>query len=377
MKQQTVVRLAALLLVLTVAALRPLNPAHGQSPVVQMTNSDIQKLGVQRPEDFWPIQLSRDGLTLIAAEDLKGQAQQAAGGALSKIWVLRYNSDGSLRESKSFPLRMPQRMQNVLTPDEKGLVLVARQGASFWHLDLQTGELREFIHSGVGVTSFISEPNVLWSYEGKLYAVGFPVDENGSRGRQTIVALDPTKQDAAAVTPTGLVIADVYKHFDTPRNVRWANPELGYLGGEKGGVYKMTLWKKASGYQDLGSYRKVLSMLGMGDYLALAGIDQTGASTAIVVDGDTGTKWVAPAPPSGMQYNYPFISENGETLLLTQGRPNAGTISVLYGRKNAGYELCPLEGLQNKKTGLIRMSADGNHFVYRNADGLYYVTVPK
>lgn len=364
------------MLVLTVAALRPLNPAYGQSPVVQMTNSDIQKLGVQRPEDFWPIQLSRDGMTLIAAEDLKGKAQQSTG-SLSKIWVLHFNSDGSLRDSKSFPLRMPQRMQNVLTPDEKGLVLVARQGASFWHLDLETGELKEFIHSGVGVTTFISEPNVLWSYEGKLYAVGFQVDPQGVRGRQTIVILDPTKQDAAAVQPTGLVIADVYKHFDTPRNVRWANPELGFLGGEIGGAFTMTLWKKDSGFQDLGTYRKMLSMLGMGDYLALAAVGQDGVSTAMVVDGDTGKKWVAPAPPKGYEYNYPFISENGESLVLTQGRTGSATINVLYGRKDAGYSLLPLEGLQNKKTGLIRMSADGGHFVYRNADGMYYVTVPK
>lgn len=377
MKQQTVFRLAAaLLLVLTVAALRPLNPAYGQSPVVQMTNSDIQKLGVQRPEDFWPIQLTRDGSTLIAAENLKGKEMQATG-ALSRIWVLRFNSDGSLRESRNFPLRMPERLQNVLTPDEKGLVLVARQGASFWHLDLETGALREFIHAGMGVTRFISEPNVLWSYQGKLYAVGFPVDAQGLRGRQTIAALDWTKQDAEAITPTGLVIADVYKHFDRPVNVRWANPELGFLGGEIGGDYRLVLWKKSGGFTNLGTYSDVLSMLGMGDWLAFAGVDSKGVSTAAIFDGETGKKWVAPAPPAGMEYNYPFISEKGDTVLVTQGRKGSGLVSVLYGRKETGFTLSPLEGLQNKKTGLIRLAADGSRLVYRNADGMFYATVPK
>lgn len=376
MKKHTVIRLAVfVLLVLTVAALWPLRPAQAESPVRFLTNRDLVQLGVERPENFWPIQLSRDGRTLIAAENLQGKATHA--GALSRVWVLRFNSDGSVKESRNFPLQMPRRLQNTLTPDEKGLVLLAREGASFWHLDLQSGALREFIHAGLGVTRFVSDPNVLWSSNGKLYAVGFPVDENGVRGKQTVVTIDPSKTDAEAIQPSGLDIGSVYEHFDKPVNVRWISPEAGYLGGMIRNDYKMTLWKKDGGFRDLATLDSVQSMLGMGPYLALAGLAKGGGSVAYLFDAETGAKWTAPPIRSGMEYNYPFVSAGGETLVLTEGRKGGQTVSLLYGRKEAGYTLRPLEGLQNKKSGVIRLSADGSHLVYRNADGIYYAEIPK
>ena len=376
MKKQTVNRLAVFfLLVLTVAALWPLQPARAESPVVFMTNRDLAGMGVERPELFWPIQLSRDGRTLLAAEDLKGKATRS--GALSRLWLVEFNPDGSIKKSRNYPLVMPHRLQNTMTPDEKGVVILARSGASFWHLDLQTGNLREFVHAGQGVSRFMAEPHVIWSYQGKMYVTGFPMNEKGVRGRQTVALLDPSKTDAAALTPTDLDIFEVYKHFDQPKNIRWVNPEMGFLGGLKGKAYHLVSWKKGIGYHQIATLGKIESMLGMGPFLAVAAVAADGASTAFLYDSATNRKWVAPPVPAASEYDYPFVSEGGETLVLTEGRKGAATVNLLYGRPAGNYTLSPLPGLQNKKKGVIRLSADGSHLVLRNPDGLYYAEIPR
>ncbi|MGI5845537.1 MAG: hypothetical protein ACOX9B_15395 [Candidatus Xenobium sp.] len=362
------------LLVLAVAVLWPVHPARADSSLAFLANRDLSRLGVDRPDLFWPAQLSRDGRTLLATEDLEGEATRS--GALSRLWILRFNSDGSVREARKIPLKMPRFLQLTMTPDERGVVLLAREGASFWYLDLQTGDLREFIHSGMGVTRFVAQPHVLWPYQGRLYTLGHPLDTNGTRQGLTLVTLAPDRTDEQAIGSTGVDVAAVYDHFDQVRNARWLDPSLAFIGGTLQGTFKMTCWKKDSGFHEIATLDRVTSMLGMGGHLALTGVSKQGLSLAMLFDASSGNLWEAPALPPEREYNYPFISEDAGTLVLTEGRKAGQLINLLYGRQQSGYDLKPLPGLQNKKPGVLRLAAQGSHLVFRNPDGLYYAAIP-
>ncbi len=376
MKNKTVKFLAVLvLLVLAVAAPWPVHPARAGSPLAFLANRDLSGLGVERPDLFWPVQLSRDGRTLLATEDLEGEATRS--GALSCLWVIRFNSDGSVREARKLPLKMPRYQQLTMTPDEKGVVLLAREGASFWHLDLQTGALREFIHSGMGQSVFVAEPHVLWPYQGRLYTLGHPLDSQGIRQGLTLVTLDPEQTDQEAIAATGLEVAEIYGHFDEVRNARWLDPTLAFIGGTLQGSYRMTCWRKASGFTEIATLERVTSMLGMGENLALTGVSPQGRSLALLFDASNKSRWEAPPLPPDREYNYPFISEDADTLVLTEGRKAGQLVNLLYGRKESGYDLRPLPGLQNKKPGVLRLAAQGSHLVLRNPDGLYYAPIPR
>ncbi|HXE71824.1 MAG TPA: hypothetical protein VNO81_04105 [Candidatus Nitrosotenuis sp.] len=339
----------------------------------RLSNAHLREMGVLDPARFWPIQLGADGLTLYAAEDLP--ANQRRGGVLSRIWILKFSSDGQVSSSRSLPLKMPARQQNVLTPDEQGMVILARDGTSFWYLDLESGALREFVKPGLGKTTWITEPHAIWVDQGRLYTVGYPLNKEGIRGKQTLALLDPAREGAQAITPTGLDIQSLYKHFKPVRNVRWINPELGFLGGLRDGKMEMTVWKAGSGFTTIGQYKAIVSMLGLGTHLVFAAKNLDGSSTLVVYDAATGRRWEA--PKSQRVYDYPMLSADGEVVVASLTDDKSEYMDLYYGLASRDYQLAPLPGMSRVRKGVMRVAPNGRSLVFRNPDGLFWVEIPR
>jgi hypothetical protein len=338
----------------------------------RLSNSDLRQMGVKDPSKFWPVMLSRDGKTAYLWEEM-GPGQRE-GGVLSRLWQFRYASDGSLIDSRVYPLAMPRAQQMCLTPDERGVVLLARLGASFWYLDLDSGDLREFVTPGLGRTRFISDPMALWVDQGKLYTVGYTLDAEGYSGPHTVAQILPDQTGEKAIVPSSCDIDAVLAKFDRWYVQRWVNPTLGFAAGKKGALYEMAAWKAGVGLTSIGRYEDITSLWANGTKVFFTADTPEGSSVAVLYDAANGRRWEA--PKTNRVYDYPMVSEDGETVTLTVTDKGGTTMDVLYGRASEDFQLKPVPGLTKTALGTIRLAGDGRSLVLRNADGLFRVGLP-
>lgn len=347
-------------------------PAGAQAPGI--SPSVLREAGVRNFDDFWPVEVGPDGRTVYFWETLKPANRPV--GTFANLWQFRFASDGSLAGSRCYPLKMPRPLQACLTPDGRGVVLMAREGASFWYMDLESGKLREFITPALGRTRFVSDPRVLWTLGGKLWAVGYTLDSKQVRGPHTVVELHPERTGEECLVPSGLDVDQVLAHFKPWKVQSWVSPELGWIGGMKDGALEMAVWQKSQGFTSLGRYRTLTSAWRNGTWQLFTAEALDGTSQAVVYDAATHQRWDL-KPSEGSVYDYPFISEDGGTLVLVEGPRQGARMKVLYGHRSTGFKLQPLPGFESVQKGYVRLSKDGRVAVIRNQSGIFYVLVPR
>ena len=75
------------------------------------------------------------------------------------------------------------------------------------------------------------------------------------------------------------------------------------------------------------------------------------------------------------EYNYPYISKDGKTVLASTFDLKRGLMSTFYGTEADNYTPRPVDGLSNVPMATLRFSADGKVLVAYSALGLqwYYL----
>lgn len=357
--------------VLLFITLLTVTPALAQTPDVSTTV--LREAGVKNTIDFWPVQFSADGKTVYFWEETKAGERPA--GTFANVWEFKFSSDGSLSNSRCLPLKMPKPLQMTLTPDGKGMVLMAREGASFWHLDLASGALREFVTPALGQTRFVSDPRILWTDGGRIWTVGYTLDAEQLRGPHTLMELRPDRTGEAALVASGMNVDELLAWFKPWKLQSWVNPELGWVGGLKNGALEMAVWQKAKGWQSLGRFKEITSAWKYGTHQIMTGEGLDGKSFAMVFDAATGKKWDLPQIQG--VYDYPFISEGGDTILLVEGPREGNRMKILYAHKSEDYKPHVLPGFESVQKGYMRLSPDGRVAVVRNQSGIFYERIPR
>ncbi len=359
--------------VLVLFALLTTLPVLAQTSTPGVTTAQLREAGVQNLDDFWPVQFGPEGRTIYFYEETR--AGERPPGVFGRLWEFRFRSDGVLSTQRCLPLQMPKPLQMSLTPDGRGAVLMARDGASFWHLDLASGELREFITPALGKTRFRSDPQILWVDNGKLWAVGYTLDANQVRGHHTLVELRPERTGEDAIVPTGLNVDELLAHYQPWKVQSWVNPDLGWVGGLRDGVLEMAVWQREKGWTPLGRYKQITSAWNEGTHQLMTADGLDGRSKAMVYDAATGQRWDLPEIDGA--YDYPFVCQDGSTILLVEGPREGERMKILFARKADNFKPQVLPGFDNVQKGYLRLSPDGRTAVYRNQSGIFMVPLPR
>lgn len=356
------------------ACLLPPLPGRAAPPPT-IPNHDLRGFGVKNLDQFRPTMISPDGRRVWFWEDMP--RGQRAGGVMAALWEFRFRSDGVLADWRRLPLPVPNPSQVVLTPEGSGAVVMAREGASFWHLDFASGAVREFVTPGVGKTRFISEPRAMWVEQGRLWVAGYPLSREGVRSHHTLATLDPSQSGEAALTLTGVDLDEVLAGFRPWLMQRFLSPSLGFAAGTREGRLEVCTWKPGTGLVPFARFKEISSAWTGGHVEFVTGTVEDGSSVGVIHDADSGQTWTLPPAPAGSPYDYPLISEGGEVLTVVRGAREASSMELLYGRREEGFQLRPVPGYARIPTGLLRLCPDGSRLVYRNTGGVHLIELPR
>lgn len=345
------------------------------APAPGVSVQDLRAFGVKNLDEFHAVFTNRDGRIAYFWEPF--ERAQRADGNMAALWEFRFRADGSLSEQRHWPLPIPRPNQVALTPDEKGAVIMAREGSSFWHLDFASGKLNEFVQPGLGKTRFISEPRVMWTEQGKLWTVGNPLSKDGVKGPETMAVLNPYAKGDDALQISDVNLDEALRLLKRWKMQRFVSPTTGFMAGLLDGKLKACFWKAGVGLTPYAEFRDITSAWTTGDWEIMVGIVPDGKSQGFIHDGQGNKTWTLPAVDAKEPYDYPFISEGGEVITVVTGARDGRMMTVHYGRKADNFQLKPVPGMTKVPVGMLRLSQDGSRLVYRNSTGIVLVEVPR
>lgn len=359
-------RLAAVMLaVLALGA-----SASADTLTTKLGDSELRNLGVKNPSTFYPVQMGPGGLVL--AEETTNDRADLAQGIFTKLWVLQFGPDGKLQSARPLPLQMPRIEQVTITPDDKGALLMSKEGAAYYKVDFSSGQVTNLFDPAKGKAGFIADPVVAWVRDGQILVEGYPVDAQGLAGPTTLVAMD-----LAAGGPCktlGLNLDSIYKTLEPMVVSRWLSPELGFVAnGEVGNVNLFVM--KGEEAQNIGSFRNISGFWAEADRLFYTKQEADGSWVAEVYDAASDKRWTS--APSKTRLTYTILSEDGTAGIVTENEEKSDRMKVFYAREADGFQLKPLPGFSSRPLGVIRVGSDGRFATIRTNEGFYFVEIPR
>lgn len=300
--------------------------------------------------------------------------------AHNTFYIIPVSSTGNLGHIRVFPVEGITNIDQVsFTPDSKSIVFASKLGATLTKMDCKTGEMTTIMEHEAGKPGFMVYPMVLELSGDKLLAMGYHYNSQDFVGPQAVAEVDTDKTGLDAFVNCHLIDHVQYElHKPEFEMLRSGYPALnvgfvtGYdLNNTYCDVYSwdgdrgvIKLIDECKGFQDqvYGGSRTIYSVQ-----------EKDGTWKLCIYDAKTDEKVVL-ASGQDKPYYYPMMSEDGTTITVNVKPGEAERYNTLYARESEGWELKPIDGLEKRSSfGRQRLSYDGSHMVYHNADGIRIV----
>lgn len=353
--------LATALLVLALAAPAP-------AFVTRVRAGELRRAGVDL-YTFQPITFSARGRLLVAHE--KAPLEDKKKGVTYKLWVLRLASDGRLESIRALPLSIPSLEQAALTPDERGLVIITRAGATYLLVDLETGEVHTLMEHRPGQPGFRAHPTVLWSFQGQLYTTGYYYDEEDYAGKTHIARLDLSRRGVDAFI-RGPEVESLERSIADLQFLNYNSPRLGFFGARRGDDIALYRWQGGE-LVEIDRAPTYPALWGAASRMVYSA-RRPGGFDLVVYDADLDRRWKLDHTET--PYRYLFLSADGSTAVACQFELKRGRMDVYYAKDRDDFKLQPVEGMQGVGIGWLRVASDGRFLSLYNESGLTIAELP-
>ncbi len=357
-------------LLIWLATAMPLYAQKADSILV--TPARLQQLGIHRGM-LLPSVLSHDGNVLLATEKQPDPKLKAQG----KVWMLHvFHIDWNAHNVSMKTMYVPTTNfdQSALAPDSRHVLAICDAGTEFIAIDLKHMTARIIFKNRVGVAGFRSYPEVLWYQNKAFHVVGYYYDAKGFAHGDSIAAVDLDGTGVSAFKQ----VRDIHYQAKKTRSFcigQWYSDNEAYFGGVEPSDKMMHLnaWigntpmpvDIALGYGGMA--------VGQDRVFYLARYTRTKYG-AVVYDTSERKRWQI--GDGKTIYAYPYMSDDGSTILVSHFNFQNHTMTVWYGREQDNFHLIPVPGLVNVRPGTIRFAKNGRVLVFYNDDGLRFIRIP-
>lgn len=304
------------------------------------------------------------------------------GASPAEFVIIPIRSDNKVGEIRHLPVGAPVTMieYSMLTPDQKDLIVVSRDGASFAKLNLETGKTSTIHEHVEGKPGFRAQPQVLHMQDGKMFVAGYFYDDRDFTDVDCLATFDPNEKDVLAFDR----IADIEK-IEADLHVR-------------NGVHTATdcafysAWKDEKKKDDIRMYVwnppahatpaefdagiEMESFWGSANRIAYTIQRSDKTYDLMLYDAKTGKKTTV-AKGTKKPYINIFLSNDGSTILVTDSEHRLQRAKFFYADENTGWKLKETADLGNKtvRFGEVRLSEDGTKMAIFSKNGLTVANV--
>lgn len=350
----------------------PPSPTTKVPRPITVSPQDLRELGI-RSHALRLSNVSEDGHVTVLIEKERDARLKAQG----RVWMLRVFrfEAGSRRPHLSTILLPTTDLQMVwISPDGNRGLAVSDEGTRLIGIDLKAGTAHIVFKHTKGEPSFRVMPALVWFEKGRFHTVGYFMGPDERMLAESVVAVDDQGRGYFAIHPvrniTGLL------RLRSFRECLWhATDQVYFTGQTHAGPFILGAWY---GTKDL----KVTAVEKADAYGALAAADnrvtypaRNGTKHAFVVaDLAINKKWQL--GDGSTDYEYPYMSADGKTVLASTFDLRRGRMSTFYATEDGNFVLHPVPGMHDLPIGTIRFAGNGRIIVLYNQDGLQWFHLP-
>lgn len=317
--------------------------------------------------------ISEDGRVTVCTEKERDIRLVAKG----QVWKLRVFTmgTGASRPTLSTVLLPTTALQQVwISPDGTQALVVSDEGTRLTGVDLKTGRTHVVFTLEKGAPSFRVQPPVVWFEKGSFHTLGYFMDEKQVSKGDAVVSVDVHGSGLSAIHK----VRDITELLKDTRGgfvSLWHSSDQAYFAG-KFASKKMVLGAYYGQAQTPVDVAQVFAGMAASDnrvvYMARYAPYK---SNLIVCDVPQKKKWLL--GDGTTEYNYPYISTDGKTVLASTFDLKKGLMSTYYARESDRFKLHAFPGLEKLPMSPMRFSGDGRTLVLYNTKGLQWYRVPQ
>jgi hypothetical protein len=357
------------LLVLTIL-LGVLGGRAAFAEVSHTTPQALRNLGLD-PDRFLLASFSPDGRKILGSEP--GTTEEIAKGIAHKVFILSVRSDGQITQAKRYEI--PEAIEQIsFTPDGRQVVMIARSGATWLVLDLQSGQVRTFHEHVSGQPGFRAYPLIVRIEGGRLLATGYFYDEKDFGGPNALAEVDPSQTGIAAFTKTAEA-GSVHNKLKDLAFYSYTAGDRGFFCNQEGKqLFRLYHWVAGNEPVQFDEAQLFTAYDGAGECAAYSARRAEGVEELILFDASTGNRKVLATSES--PFLYLTLSKDGERVVVTQLAQQEDRVLYFVASPGTEMELKPVPGLPRARAGALRMTSDGKKFCLFNSEGLRIVDIP-
>lgn len=338
-------------------------------------SDDFQKAGIKYM-DWKPAILATSGQFVVGYDFL--DFEQRKKGFVYALRIFRLKKDKTF-EIQSIPLPITFLVGVALTNNDKTAVVVGDYGAKIVKVNLTTSEVSTIFQYEKGKPGFRTETLVV-SWQDRVYLSGYFYDrEQFWQGDYIVELVVPEKKEEAQfIKKTSLT--SIYERLKLqPRIMQVISGDSVYFAF----LPKVQDKKNPPPMQLVGFHRnemvEVDKALGIGNFAGTpdriyCSIRRSPKSWDTYIKNlQTGKKW--PLGDKDVSYTYPFISEDGKTVVFCTVDVVGQKMTAYYAQEKDGYKTKLL--LKEVPIGPMKLSRDGKAYMYMSKDGVQVDFIPE
>lgn len=363
--------MTATALVALVLAAAALPTAAADSGKIFLSMAQMKALTID-PVSFSLGVVSKDGNTALCVEKIRDPRRKARG----EVWKLQvFHLDWTAQKPTLETILLPtsQIEQLAVSPDGKWALGIAEFGTRFISVDVANKKARVLFRNEKGKPGFRSQPEVAWFENGKFHTLGYFYDDTQTVTEDVVAAIDVTGNGLEAIQKVrninklhartaGFAVQEWYHSDQSWFGMVWPDKKMHLMAAVGDELQPVEV---ALGYGGIA--------VGQDRVIYAARFDKKTFGVYIY---DLATRKKTQLGDPSRLYNYLYMSEDGNTVLVTWFDTAKRLMTTWYGRESEHYALHPVPGIDRAKPGTIRFSPGGEVAAFYNPDGVLFTRLP-
>ncbi len=350
----------------------------GLAPVAaeeRVTSSALRAEGIDL-NSLQPIAFSHNDRWLAAFD--RAPFEEKVDGIFYRLWFFPIAPDGKIGQPKKVPLSLRSFQQGEFTPNDREFVIMGERGTTFQKLSLSTWKIEPLMEPEWGRPGFRSDPAVLWSEGGQLYALGHPYDRERFVSPTTIAKVEPSKVGAEAFEP-GPDLTTFERGVERLWFTSYLNQRSGFVGQRYPQTTLMSHWNGDS-LSEFDRSSQYFGFWSAADRLLYSCQRESPSTTELVIY-DAKSKQKTTLYQGPETFRYVFLSRDGRTAQASQISAEDKRLIPYYAQQRTNWELRPvlLDNQQRPRSvsaGWVRLSSAGKLMCHIGPTGLVIYHLP-
>ncbi len=335
----------------------------------RLTSSQLRSAGIE-VSTFQPIAFSHNDRWLAGFD--RAPFEEKLDEVFYRLWFIPIDTQGRPGTPRKVPLKLRSLQQGEFAPNDREFIVMGDRGTRFIRVSMSNFQVSELMEPRWGEAGFRSEPAVLWTESGTLYAIGHPYDRERFVSPTTIAAIDPNKSQHEAFTP-GPNLTSFERGVERLWFTSYLSPTSGFIGQRYPDTTIMSFWngERLREFERSPRYHGFWS--NSNRLLYSCDRSTSGQTELILYDADRSEKRTLASDST--PHRYVFLSRNGKTAQASTVSQADRRLIPYYAKESDQWEMKPV--LTNSRgeprtiaAGWIRISSRGDLMAHVSVNGL-------